>query len=582
MSADSGPYLADAATSSVLSRSDVFEPGAPADVAEATQRRRISYFMLFRLAMLAAFTALAAVLSYTASPPLDPTYASFVWVALGLGYAATIWFAWRLPRAPRLDLHAWFQTSFDSLSAAVVVQMTGGVDSGFVFLFLIAILGATIMGGPRTTWAAAGACVVIWLTTTSLEFFEVVEPFALGTRPTELPPLEHWTTVMRAIAAMLGVTVLSSYLNLQLASSATELVDLRALNENIVRSLSSGLLSCAPDGRVVYFNPAAREILELSDGDLGRRIDRILPGVGDAEEVEALREGDPPRDELDVTTRGGRRLHIGLSRAPLRDGKGARVGDLVIFQDLTRLQELTEHVRRNDRLAALGKMAASVAHEIRNPLAAISGSAELLTTAELGDEDARLLKIIRRESTRLSSMVTDLLAFTRPRAPQRHRMDAAQATREACEAFAADPSNRAIRLDAQIPKPVWIEADPAQLGQVVWNLLRNAAEAMGGKGRIRLSVAAVGDDCRISITDDGPGVPEALRDQIFDPFFTTKEQGTGFGLAIAHRVTEDNGGRLELDDRYVDGARFVLRFPRAEEANRAASDDATTTDPART
>src|SRR5690606_33028725 len=145
--------------------------------------------------------------------------------------------------------------------------------------------------------------------------------------------------------------------------------------------------------------------------------------------------------------RSGKRLHVGLSRTPLLDGRGASIGELVIFQDLTRLHDLTEKVRRSERLAALGGMAASVAHEIRNPLAAISGSAELLSSLELASDDRRLLSIIRRESTRLSDLVTDLLAFTRPRAPQITSVDISRLVRETSEAFSADPANAGIEVE---------------------------------------------------------------------------------------------------------------------------------------
>jgi two-component system sensor histidine kinase PilS (NtrC family) len=388
----------------------------------------------------------------------------------------------------------------------------------------------------------------------------------LGERPAPLPPTQHWLTVGRTVAAIAGVTVLSSYLNRQLASSASLLVDLRALNENIVRSLGSGLLSCDPDGRLVYFNPAAREILSLSDADLGRPIDEVLPGF---HAVPDPAQADVPRGELAITTRTGKRLHVGLSRTPLLDGRGRSIGDLVIFQDLTRLHELTEKVRRSERLAALGGMAASVAHEIRNPLAAISGSAELLSSLELEHDDRRLLSIIRRESTRLSDLVTDLLAFTRPRAPQVSTVNVSRLVRETCEAFSADPANAGIDVEVAGEEAVTAELDGVQLSQVLWNLLRNASEAMQGKGHVRVRVSRPGERAQISVTDDGPGIEAGLREKVFDPFFTTKDHGTGFGLAIAHRIVGDNGGTLELDDRVERGARFVLRFPLAASSSGA-------------
>lgn len=572
MSDASSTSLVDAATSSVAARSDVFEAMSPDEAGtgvDLARSRRIAYFMLFRLAILAAFTVLAGLATYASGREPGALFTGFVWGSLAVGYLATIVFARWLRRARALDRLAWAQTSFDILAAAVVVQMTGGVDSGFAFMWLMAVLGAAIMGGPRLTWAAAASCSAIWIVTSTLQFLGWVEPIVLGEVPAPMPPLQHWLTVGRTVAAIAGVTVLSSYLNAQIASSASQVVDLRALNEHIVRSLGSGLISCGPDGRVLYFNPAAREILHLTDDDLGLAGEDLLPGLAALPSPDA--EPASPRSELEVTTRTGQRLHVGLSRTPLLDGRGLPIGEIVIFQDLTRLHELTEKVRRNERLAALGGMAASVAHEIRNPLAAISGSAELLASLELGHEDQRLLSIIRRESSRLSDLVTDLLAFTRPREPQLSRVDLARVTRETCEAFAADPSNRSLKLEISADAEAWAEIDAVQLSQVLWNLLRNASEAMDGKGRIRVRVSRHPGHVRISVTDDGPGIPGTLRERIFDPFFTTKDDGTGFGLAIAHRVVEDNGGTLALDERLEHGTRFVVRFPEANAAPSATA-----------
>ena len=557
----SSPSFADAASSGVAERSDVFEGlgGDEPDGPDPTRARRIAYFMLFRLAMLAAFTVLAAAVTWASRGVTDTLFTGFVWGSLSAGYAATIVFARWLKRARDFDRLVWAQTSFDILAAAIVVQMTGGVDSGFAFMWIIAVLGAAIMGGPRLTWAAAVSCIAIWVVSSTLQFLGLVEPIVLGAPPAPLPPTQHWLTVGRTVAAIAGVTVLSSYLNVQLASSASQLVDLRALNEHIVRSLGSGLWSCDPGGRLVYFNPAAGDILALSDADLGQPIDRVLPGLS---EVPGPADAEVPRGELTITTRAGKRLHVGLSRTPLLDGRGRSIGDLVIFQDLTRLHELTEKVRRNERLAALGGMAASVAHEIRNPLAAISGSAELLSSLELEADDQRLLSIIRRESTRLSDLVTDLLAFTRPREPQTSVVDLSRLARETCEAFSADPANAGIDVEvAASDEDVKAQVDAVQLSQVLWNLLRNASEAMHGRGRVRVRVSRPKERAQLSVTDDGPGIDDALRERVFDPFFTTKDHGTGFGLAIAHRIVGDNGGTLELDARVRSGARFVIRFP---------------------
>ena len=543
------------------------------------QARRISYFMLFRLAMLAAFTVLVGVLYTTDRLPalvtegrywgagatrFDSLQGWLVLSTLVAGYSLTIAYARWLPRTTSLRRFAGIQTTFDILLSAVVVHATGGIESGFVSLYLIAVLGAAIMGGRRHTWTAAAACTLVYAVMSSLEIAGVALPFT--SQPYARPATaELWNAVGRTLAGLFGVTVLSSYLNTQLASSVSLVGSLRALNENIVRSLNSGLVTLDNDGRLLYFNPAARQILELDDELIGREIDSVFPGMRDA----GGGDDTASRFELQLKTRATRRaLHVGLNRAPLWDGDGRRVGSVINFQDVTRLHELAQTVRRNERLAALGAMAASVAHEIRNPLAAISGSAELLGTAELGDEDQRLLAVIRRESTRLSGLVDDLLAFTRPRPPEPDLVSLEGPCRQAAEGFAADRAN--ARVEVLLERAPGCEddelslyADPAQLSQVLWNLMRNAAEALEGSGRVRLLLHGDDESVGVDVIDAGPGIlPEHL-ESVFDPFFTTKATGTGFGLAIVHRIVEDNGGRISVASTPGAGATFKLSFPRA-------------------
>lgn len=529
------------------------------DAARQDHVRRIAYFMLFRLAILAGFTVLVGVMFYAQSDAYDRAYMTFAWVSLIASYGLTIYWAWRLPKTEDPSRIAAGQTASDIVFAAIVVQMTGGVDSGFVTLYLIAVLGAATMGGRRQTWAAAAACIAIYVVMATLQLTEVALPLSGPGHP-KLPTREVWANVARTLAGIAGVTVLSSYLSTQLSTSALALDKLRALNDNIVRSLNSGLLTVDSGAKLLYANPTANEILGLSDDDIGRRLDELLPGLT------LDHDGVHGRQELVVERSPGAAVRIGLSHSPLTDAEGAELGHVVNFQDLTRLHELTQRVRRNDRLAALGGLAASVAHEIRNPLAAISGSAELLGTAELGDEDAKLLGIIRRESNRLSDLITDLLAFTRPRQPQTRPVDVGRTTAESCEAFRVDPSaaNIELRLDAQ-PAPheqALARLDPTQLSQVLWNLLRNAAEAMQGRGTIDVRVEADESEVRISVQDDGPGIEPEVAERVFDPFFTTKESGSGFGLAIVHRVVEDNGGVVTCESEPGAGSIFTMTFER--------------------
>ncbi len=526
------------------------------------RHRRISYFMLVRLVVLTLFTAVAAVVVFSRDREDAGTYQWFVWGTLVAGYGLTIIFARYLPRVTNLDRFAWIQTTADIVLAGLVVQMSGGADSGFVSLYLIAVLGAATMGGVRQTWAAAGACVLIYGAICLLEGFGVIEPSILGKPMPKLDPGAMAGVFARTVAGLAGVTVLSSFLNTQLATSTLQLGDLRAMNENILRSVSSGIIGVDNDTRVIYFNPVARRLLGLSDSDLQHRVGSVLPGVEAMLLTASQVAHASGRQQLEVKTRRGTRMHVGLSCSMLHDGQGKRLGQIINFQDVTQVHDLAEQVRRSERLAAVGGLAASVAHELRNPLAAISGSAELLDGTALVDDDARLLRIIRRETTRLSELVTDMLAFTRPRAPQRVATSLARVATEALEHFRADPANASLTLDLDAQPVPDVDVDPAQLSQVLWNLLRNAAEAMEGQpGQVRVCVRELdGKRVELSVSDDGPGIPDERIDRVFDPFFTTKERGTGFGLAIVHRIVEDNGGKVKVSSTPGQGSTFVLRF----------------------
>ncbi len=512
--------------------------------------------MLVRLVMLTGLTALASLVTYTRGEDFRTSHITLLWVVVGIGFALTIVFARLLPRARDLARFAGVQTTTDLGMAALAVHLSGGMDSGLVTLYLIAVLGAAIMGGARLTWTAAATATLLFAGSATLEITGVLEPMTIDGY-VSLSPRALGFSMLRTVGGIAGVTVLSSYLNRQLTTSVSALGTLRLLNENIVRSISSGLLTVDMHGRVLYFNPMARRILDLEDGDIGQALEQLLPGcaLDGAQGVDA-------RQELVVDTKAGRQVRVGLSLAPLTDADEIRLGHVVNFQDLTRLHELSQQVRRNDRLTALGGLAASVAHEIRNPLAAISGSAELLATAELSGEDTKLLGIIRRESGRLSALITDLLSFTRPRPPQRQRTRVAQTAREAAEAFRADPSSVGIELDLRVNDSDDTDAyvDPSQLAQVLWNLLRNAGQALGGSGSIALEAQVEDDAVRIDVVDDGPGIPAENLEKIFDPFFTTKESGTGFGLAIVNRIVEENGGTI-ICESSREGTRFTLRLP---------------------
>jgi two-component system sensor histidine kinase PilS (NtrC family) len=522
----------------------------------ASALRRVNFFMAFRLAVLLGLTVLAAAAAWLDDGPIDARWIWFTGIALAIAFAQTATFLVATRRARDVRRIGWAQTIIDLGFAAVFVQATGGTQSGFAFLYLIAILGAATMGSRQQTWLATAASAALYGGEAILEGLGFVLPQIEGVVVTR-DPAEVVRDASRVLFAIGGVGALSAYLTQQATTSATQVGSLRALNENIVRSMTTGLITTDPRGKILFLNPMAREILGSTGELLGADIDALIP---DTRQRLDPSDPSPQRWERELRRPDGRTLHIGGSHAPLVDADGRPIGFLVNFQDLTQLRELSRRVRASERMAAVGQLAATVAHEIRNPLAAIAGSAALLDNSSLPSDDARLLAIIRRESRRLETTVTDLLAFTRARPPDFGDVDLGRRALDVAEAFRADPANAAVLVELDVQPGVIIRADSDQLAQVLWNLLRNAAEAQEGRGRIDVAVfRGAGRGC-LRVRDHGPGIPEDRIDRIFEPFFTMKKGGTGFGLAIVHRVVETHEAEMHVDSPPDGGASFTLRF----------------------
>ncbi|PRQ05314.1 Sporulation kinase E [Enhygromyxa salina] len=531
-------------------------------------RRRISYFMLFRLGLLAIFTLLTSYSTWLVEERTVGPRDWLAWTTLAAGYVLTLVFAWQLrpqreaPRTfERLRALGWAQSTFDVVFALIAVGLTGGVDSGFVFLFLIAVLGAATMGDRRQILTAAAASGLLYVGLSMAQFLDLVPGLAgPGVVAASIPPAKLWLALLRTTSAIGLVAILSGYLNTQLLSSVSQLGSLRTLNENIVRSLSSGLLTVDLDGKVLFANPTAAALLGRSGSLHGLDCEELIPGVrGHLDGSGGVRS----RFELSVKRADdNRRVNLGLSCSALLDEGGRFLGHIVNFQDVTELREMERVLRRNERLAALGTLAASVAHEVRNPLAAISGCAELLE-ADVGEEDQRLIRVIRSESSRLADIVSELLDYTRPRRLERAKIELGRALAELADSFRADPSNADIELVVSVPKePVPVELDIGQLTQVLWNLVRNGAQAMAGKGRLELELEALDEQVRLHLRDYGTGIEAASLGRIFEPFYSTKTGGTGIGLALVHRIVEEHGGEIRVESTVGEGTQFVIELPR--------------------
>jgi two-component system sensor histidine kinase PilS (NtrC family) len=342
------------------------------------------------------------------------------------------------------------------------------------------------------------------------------------------------------------------------------------LHERIVESIRSGLVTTDLQGRIYTFNAAAEEITGYRERDVrgqdasvffGEIQEHITASLHAAETGEAS-----PRFETYCLTAEGLRLRLGFSMSPLFAETGETTGMVITFQDLTQIRTLEETNRRQDRLAAIGRMAASIAHEIRNPLAAMRGSIQMLRSEMKNDgSQTELMEIILRESDRLNTIITDFLSYARPRSLIQSKVDVGDLLHQTFALMRHSPEiNENQSIEEQLPeKPLVLDADSGQLKQVFWNLARNALQAMPQGGTLRATVEMNSNDrVRISFADTGRGMSPEQVEHLFEPFSSTTG-GTGLGLSIVYQIVRDHGGTINVRSMEGQGTTITVELPTA-------------------
>jgi len=467
---------------------------------------------------------------------------------------------------------AQVQFFLDVLIVTWLVWSTGDIHSPYTALYIVVISVASLFIGPRGAMvtsvgsaAAFNAGVLIAINGMGpIAARATGDSLANAIQSVGLSDISF--LVVGLLAAKLADRQTRS--DVQLAATARSLADLRALHERIVESIRSGVITTDLQGRIYTFNAAAEEITGYKPEDVRGHDASIF--FGDmtrqiAASMNAAATGKvSPRFQADCLTPNGLALRLGFSIAPLFTEEGETSGMVITFQDLTDIRALEETSRRQDRLAAVGRLAASIAHEIRNPLAAMRGSIQMLRAEMDGDsEQAQLMEIILRESDRLNKIVADYLNYARPRPAELQNVDVCALVRETLKLMrnSAELSDRHL-LEEDLPsRPAIVTGDAEQLKQVCWNVARNALQAMPDGGTFRIGLSEVdGNRWRLSFTDSGRGMTPEQVERLFEPF-TSTTGGTGLGLSIVYQIIRDHNGTINLRSRQGAGTTITIELP---------------------
>jgi len=541
------------------------------------EKKRLVRFILARVVVVSLFLISTAILDTSESgggisaPALTGitrlVVATYLISVLSL---VLLWATDRLHRAITYLLIIW-----DLGFVTLLLLLTGGIASPYSFLYLLSIISASMLLSRREALYSASLCAILYGAIMDLHYFGRLRSIGLPPEAAQqVDPGTLFVIISVNIVAFLLTAVLTGYLAERLRASekalrkqAIDFEELERLSTSIVSNLSSGLMTVNDEGRIRVFNPYAERLTGYFQEDVyDHPLSEVIPAFVPL--MESI--FGPSQDEIEYRNRQGKTFVFGFKSVPIPDKEGTIVGAIIDFQDLTLVKKMKAELERADRLAAIGELSARIAHEIRNPLASISGSVQLIAGGKnIDPQDKVLLDIVLRETERLNTLIKDFLAYARPTRPVKTSIRLGWLLRELKTLLETDQRFSGITIREECPEDLTIFVDGDQFRQVLWNLFVNAAEAMSGAGTItfRALVSGGGAEAKagypvlLTVTDTGAGISEEELVRLFEPFHSTKAGGSGLGLAMVYRIIETHGGRIRVSSVKGTGTEFTISLP---------------------
>ncbi|MDI6775927.1 MAG: ATP-binding protein [Syntrophales bacterium] len=542
---------------------------------------RVRWLMLARLTIVTFLLGIAAFIEIKGTESLPQISISFLYVIILLTYLLSLLYLFLLKFIRNLKVNIYIQSLADVMLITGLVYVTGGIRSVYSVFYPLVIIYSVLFLARRGGVITASASSILYGLLMNLEYYGIVNPFSsIVIEEYNFSAGYVFSRIFTHVLSFYIITFLASFVVEQerktrvvLAERENAFDQLDLLYRSIIESVDAGILTIDLAGNIKSFNRAAEDITGFSFTEVEHKnINQVFPGYSDLEDKwknRGKQQGSvEKRVEMPVPGKGNGKLILGCSVSHLKDNTGTKIGNILIFQDLTAIKKMEEALEKSKRLAFIGEMAASLAHEIRNPLASISGSIQVLKNElNLNEADERLMKIILRGKGQLENFMRDFLLLARPPSGTYEIIETRNIIEDVLESIHYAPDwHGGIEVVQKLSDQSLILANKTQIRQVIWNLVLNAIQSMSDGGRLTVETKNVFlEDVReyleIRITDSGCGIEEDNLEKIWEPFYTTKERGTGLGLTIVNRIIESYSGKIKIEGNLKGGTTFIVCLP---------------------